>query len=206
MGLQLTQQINLYQSEFHIRAELVSAKNLQNLLLLMIGVLLIVSAYDYFKSQNQQSYLSDLKLQREKLQLRLASEKQNAPSMLVDNKLQQQVARFKKEVVVKQQVLDALSGQSFGNTSGFSNYFRGLSEQNVVGLWLTKLNITAGGKHIGLTGSAFRPELIPDFLKNLSDDKVFKGTDFQTFLLKREKNPLRIDFYVDTEFKKINNE
>ena len=64
--------------------------------------------------------------------------------MVVDGKLKQQVEGFKKDVVTKQQVLDALSGQSFGNTSGFSGFFQGLAEQNVTGLWITNLNIRNG--------------------------------------------------------------
>ncbi len=206
MGLQLAQQINLFQSEFQTRAELVCAKNIQNLFLIILVLLVSLSSYDYFMAQQQQGYLANLKIQQKKLELSLAKVQQSAPSMVVDNKLQQQVVSFKKDIAIKQQVLDALSGQSFGNSNGFSSFFRGLSEQNVPGLWLRNLNISSGGKNIGLTGSAFQPELIPDFLKKLSDEKVFQGTNFQTFQLKREKNPLRVDFYVDTQFKATNHE
>lgn len=203
MGIQLVQQINLYQSEFHSRHELVCAKNVQNLLGVLLAILALISIYDYFSGRGQAGYLVELQTQETELELSLQNAKQTAPSMIVDSKLKQQVDGYKRDVITKQQVLDALSGQSFGNTSGFSEFFKGLAKQNVSGLWLTNLNIRSGGKDIGITGSAYHPELVPDFLNKLSDERIFQGTNFQTFRVKREENPVRVDFYVDTQFDEI---
>ena len=203
MGLQLSQQINLFQFEFHSRRELVSAKNVQNLLIIMIALLGLMSVYDYFHERSQADYLVELQTQKAELEVSLQNTKQTAPSMVIDSKLKQQVDGFKNDVVTKQQVLDALSGQSFGNTSGFSGFFNGLAKQNVTGLWLTHFKIREGGKNIGITGSAYEPELVPDFLKKLSAERIFQGTNFQTFQVKREENPVRVDFYVDTQFNDV---
>ncbi|MFV1982262.1 MAG: PilN domain-containing protein [Thiohalomonadales bacterium] len=200
MGLQLTQQINLFQSEFHIRREIICAKNVQYSFILMVSILSLISIYDYFLERSQVDYLLELQIQQTELEKSLQDVKQTAPSMIVDSKLKQQVDGFKNDVVSKQQVFDALSGQSFGNTFGFSGFFKGLAKQTVAGLWLTNLKITTGGKDIGITGSAYRPELVPDFLNNLSNEQIFQGTNFQTFRVKREENPVRVDFYVDTQF------
>jgi len=200
MGLQLSQQINLFQSEFHIRREFLCAKNIQNLFILMISILSLISIYDYFLERSQVSYFLELQIRQIELEKSLHDVKQTAPSMIVDSKLKQQVDGFKNDIVSKQQVLDALSGQSFGNTSGFSGFFKGLAKQTVAGLWLTNLKITTGGKDIGITGSAYHPELVPDFLNNLSTEQIFQGTNFKTFRVKREENPVRVDFYIDTQF------
>lgn len=206
MGLQLAQQINLFQSDFHQRLELVCAKNVQMLLIVMIALLGLITAYDYFIERGQVDYLVELQAQQTELQVALQNAKQTAPSMVVDEKLKQQVGGYKNDVVIKQQVLDALSGESFGNTSGFSGFFKGLATQNVAGLWLTNLQIRSGGKDIGISGSAYRPELVPEFLEKLSSERIFQGTNFQTFRVKRKKNPLRIDFHVDTQFEEMTNE
>jgi len=200
MGLQLSQQINLFQPEFHSQRDIVCAKNIQDGLVAMFVLLGLISTYDYLNERSQQAYLLELQTQQNEFENLLQAAKQAAPSMVVDSRLQQEVDTFKTDIVIKQQVLKALSGQSFGNTSGFSQYFRGLAKQNVAGLWLTKLNITSGGKEIGISGSAFRPELVPDFLSNLSSERIFQGTNFQTFRVKREDNPVRVDFYIDTQF------
>ncbi len=206
MGLQLTQQVNLFQFESNIQHELVCAKNVQIALILLLVGLSLLSLFDYKHERDQHSYLLTLQSQQQTLQQTLDLAKQSAPSMVIDNKLKQQVGNLKKDVVSKQLVLNALSGQSFGNTVGFSGFFKGLAKQNITGLWLTNLNIRSGGKDIGITGSAYRAEMIPDFLNKLSAEKVFQGTTFQSFQVNRQKNPIRVDFYVDTKFDDINNE
>ncbi|MFV2061476.1 MAG: PilN domain-containing protein [Gammaproteobacteria bacterium] len=200
MGLQLAQQVNLFQSEFHIRYDIVCARNVQMLLIVIVALLSAVSVYDYFRERSQNNYLVELQSQHTELEVQLQNTKQTAPSMIVDSNLKQRVTGFKRDVELKQQVLDALSGQSFGNTSGFSRFFKGLAKQNVAGLWLTSFKITNGGKDIGISGSAYQPELVPDFLSNLSAETIFQGTNFQTFQVKREENPTRVDFYIDTQF------
>ncbi len=206
MGLQLSQQVNLYQSEFKVHRELVCAKNVQSALIVMLLVLSLVSLYDYKFDRDQQEYLLKLQSQNKTLQQTLDVAKQSAPSLVIDKKLRQQVEYYKKDVLSKQQVLNALSGQSFGNTVGFSGFFKGIAKQNISGLWLTNLNIRSGGKDIGITGSAYRAEMIPDFLNKLSNEKEFKGTAFQSFQVNRQKNPIRVDFYVDTKFDGSSNE
>jgi len=200
MGLQLSQQINLYQSEFIVQSDLLCAKNVQNLLIIIVVLLTVISAFDYIQQQSQVDYLMELKAKHSKLAVLLQQAKQSAPSMVLDSHLQRQVNSHKLDIVNKQQVLDTLSGQTFGNTSGFSEYFKGLARQSVTGMWLTNFNIRSGGKNIGISGSAFRPELIPDFLTSLSNEKIFQGTTFQTFRVTRQENPIRVDFFVDTQF------
>jgi len=200
MGLQLSQQVNLFQSEFHVRQDIVCAKNLQMVLIATLVFFSSLSIYDYFHELNQNSYLTELQAQHNELEVALQKTKKVAPSMVVDRKLKHRVDGLKQDVTLKQQVLEALSGQSFGNTSGFSEFFRGLAKQSVTGLWLTNFKITGGGTDIGITGSAYQPELVPDFLNKLSAETIFQGTNFQTFRVKREENPVRVDFYVDTQF------
>jgi hypothetical protein len=200
MGLQLSQQVNLFQSEFHVRGDLMCAKNVQIGLAVTLSLLILISAFDFIKERSQSNYLLELQSQQTELEIVLQNAKQIAPSMVIDNRLKQRVATYQHDVAMKQQVLDALSGQSFGNTSGFSAFFKSLANQNVTGLWLTKLNISSGGKDIGISGSAFQPELVPDFLTGLSAETIFQGTNFQTFRVIREDNPVRVDFYVDTQF------
>jgi hypothetical protein len=66
----------------------------------------------------------------------------------------------------------------FGNTRGYSAYFRAFARSGVSGLWLTGVRIVGAGSEIGLQGRALQASLLPGYLQGLSREPVLKGTTF----------------------------
>ena len=78
---------------------------------------------------------------------------------------------------------------------GFSGHFKELSEHILDGVWLTRIELVAGGAPSatlqGKTGSA---PLVPAFIRALSDGERFDGYRFATISLEAEEQWL--DFRV----------
>jgi len=100
------------------------------------------------------------------------------------------------ELKNKQNVMDVLSGQGFGNTKGFAGHLTGLSRQHIEGLWLTNFNIHQGGEKLNIQGSTYAPEHVPKYLMKLGNEASFRGVEFKTFLMQRDHDTDRIDFDI----------
>ncbi|KQX01152.1 hypothetical protein ASC94_00400 [Massilia sp. Root418] len=66
----------------------------------------------------------------------------------------------------------------FGNTRGYSAYFKAFARSRVDGLWLTGVQIVGAGNEIGLQGRTLQASLLPGYLSGLSREPVLKGTSF----------------------------
>lgn len=83
----------------------------------------------------------------------------------------------------KSRVLDLLSGESVGNTDGFSAHLSALGRRHPEGLWLEHIRIGDGGRQILLRGFALDADLVPRFLAGLGQEPVLAGMPFATFAL-----------------------
>lgn len=99
--------------------------------------------------------------------------------------LQRQLERLEREATGKRALLDRLTGDSLGNTAGFSAHLAGLGRHHPDGLWLQRIHLAAGGRRLGLEGSVTRAELLPVYLNALSRESAFAGTRFDSFSLHR---------------------
>ena len=121
----------------------------------------------------------------------------NADPMLVA-----ELKRREREADDKSRVLDLLSGESVGNTDGFSAHLAALGRRHPRGLWLERIRISDGGRDILLRGLTLDADLIPGFLAELRREPVFAGTPFATFALaagNERAAPLQFTLATDCE-------
>lgn len=97
----------------------------------------------------------------------------------------QKSATLAAEIGAAQEELAMLANASstierggFGDTRGFSPYFRAFARQSISGLWLTDLHIGAGGAQIGVQGNALQAELVPQYMRRLATEPVMQGKSF----------------------------
>ncbi len=185
------QQINLYQPIFRKQKPPMSAAQLLLGAGLLAGLLLGVSAIRFWQNLELQQQLQQARKQHAAVQARLAEVRQRFPAPQKDPKLAEQIKQLRQEINTKQQVLRILSGKSFGNTEGFVAQLTGLARQRIKGMWLTGMKIRAGGTQLDMQGNALRPELLPRYLQRLSNEPVFHGTAFDSFIMTRREQPPR---------------
>jgi hypothetical protein len=113
----------------------------------------------------------------------------NADPALVD-----ELKRRQREADDKSRVLDLLSGESVGNTDGFSEHLAALGRRHPQGLWLDRIRIGDGGRQLLLRGFVADAGLVPRFLSDLQQEPALAGTSFSSFALSTDPavaGPLR---------------
>lgn len=111
-----------------------------------------------------------------------------------DPQLVAELKRREREADDKSRVLDLLSGESVGNTDGFSAQLAALGRRHPQGLWLERIHIDDGGREMLLRGQTVNADLVPQFLDNLRHEPVMAGVPFATLALSSDKDqqgPLR---------------
>ena len=196
----MQQQVNLFQPMFRRQEKKFSAKKLLGLLggaALLFAAVYGYVRWDVYTLENQ---LADLKKQHQLELKRVEELSKQYPLKRRSASIEKQLTRLRNERQAKQNLIALLQGRStLGNDTGFSSHMEGLARQHVSGMWVTAFAINDGGEQIGIQGSSLRPELVPQFLQNLSDENSFNGAVFRVFKMQRdEKKRAAINFELST--------
>ncbi|MGH8167678.1 MAG: PilN domain-containing protein [Woeseiaceae bacterium] len=111
-----------------------------------------------------------------------------------DPALVAELKRREREADDKSRVLDLLSGESVGNTDGFSAHLAAFGRRHPEGLWLENIRIEDGGRQLMLAGRTLHASLVPKFLSELQLEPALAGTAFATFTMSEDDSgsgPLR---------------
>lgn len=195
----MMQQVNLYQPMFRQQKKVFSAATMVQILGFYVVVLGAIYAYNLYKLQPFRTDLKATNAQLQQLTKRVTVYKKKFPPRRKSKVLEDQIARLTRELKHRQRIEAVLASGSFGNTHGFSSYFEALARGYTQGAWLTDINIAHGGNRVDLTGRTVNPELVPVYIKRLSDFKVFQNRSFNELDLSRsDKQPNLIEFHIGT--------
>ncbi|GMR07387.1 MAG: hypothetical protein BMS9Abin26_0390 [Gammaproteobacteria bacterium] len=201
----MIQQVNLYHPMFRKQEKVFSARTLlQSTLIILIGIVLF-SVYAKWQVIALESELGNLEQQQTSRLQRIEKVGKQFPVKLKDARLEARVGEMQQESSTKQRLIQVLSTRSFGVTSGFSSHLEGLARQHLDGMWLKSISLTDGGSRLGLVGSTFAPELVPQYLQRLSAEEVFAGVEFRTFNMQRAADKRSIDFTLMAKSEKNTN-
>ena len=194
------QQVNLYRDELRTQKLNYSAVMLVQLSVALIIILSAVVGFSFFQLQQQQLTLEDKQAKQKIAMADLQALQKELSIRKRDITLQKKITQKTTELANKQKVFAILNQDEFGNTKGFVEHISGLARQRIDGLWLTKIRIAAGGTDVSLRGTTSKPTLLPKYLQNLSAEKVFVGTEFQSLLMSRqEKKKQWLDFSLQNK-------
>ena len=84
----------------------------------------------------------------------------------------------------QRQVRTALDSGAAGRTQGYAEYFMALSRQAQPSVWLTAFSVSADGAALELQGRMTEPHRLPDYLRHLNSEPLFKGRTFAQMNLK----------------------
>lgn len=191
----MSQQINLFNPIFLKQKKYFSALTMvQGLGLILLGCLLLVAYAEFqLSARTREAAASTAQLLKTKGQL-ITLSAQFAPHES-DPALDIEIKDTEADIRSVQRVFDSLQSGEFGNTKGYSGYFRAFSHQIVDGLWLTGIGITGAGHEINLSGRTLNPELVPIYLTRLGHESEMQGKSFASLEMKvpKEDQPAGTD-------------
>lgn len=181
------QQVNLYQDELKKQKLNYSALMLAQLSVILIVAFSMFAGFRYFQLQQHQTSLVEQQQKQKMVMANLQKIQAEFSLRKKDAALSKRLTERTKELANKQKVLGILSGDEFGNTTGFIEHISGLARQRIDGLWLTQIRIAGGGTDVTLQGSTSKSSLLPKYLQRLSAEKVFTGTEFESLVMTRQE-------------------
>lgn len=113
------------------------------------------------------------------LQARVATLGTTAPSRQAI-----ELARLRSVDAGQRRLRAALDSGQAGSTHGYSEYFLALSRQTQGTLWLTGFTVAADGRALEIGGRMNDPRQLPDYLRRLNSEPLFKGREFAQLNLK----------------------
>lgn len=180
----MSQQINLFNPIFLKQKKIFAASTMAQSLGVIVLACVLLSLYADWQLKAREQQAAESTTQAGKLKTRLESASIEFAPHQVDQGLITQLQKAEDDVNSLQRVQDALNGGGFGDTKGYSIYFRSFSRQIVDGLWLTGININGAGQQIDLKGRALRADLVPEYLKRLGRESAMKSKTFATLDMK----------------------
>jgi len=195
----IIQQVNLFQPIFRKERKLLSFRVLLQGSGAVFLLLTLVFVWSWRQSWQMETGLANLHKQLEDRTSKVVELGQRLAAMKTGAEPNKELIRMERELIARQQVVDALTRVRETYTRGVSGYLESFSRQAPKGVWLTGFSLQGGGEDIVIRGSSLKPALVPVFIQQLSAEPILSGTQFGLLQIQREKKETQyVDFTVYT--------
>lgn len=184
------QNLNLYQVERKRRG---GPRRMQMLLgLLVLALLCVLHAGWYgWQLHKGKAKLAQAESQAQQQENLLTAAQANFVAPQLDSRLPAELSAREADNRQLQQMIGYLQILASQRNIGFVAPLQALADQHPPsGLWLTSINLAAGGTQMRLRGRSQNQELLPEYLQRLGQSTVFKGREFARFDVQRGDDQL----------------
>jgi len=195
----MRQQINLYQPDF--REESKSFTAIGAAQACGLAVLVMLLAYG-FTAQRLTGLHTDLEVIAAQEAMALDHAQKLGPIIVAvtgERSLADLLDDALGTLEERQTILSLVQGSALGDINGFSRHLQSLARQQLDGLWLTHITLSALGDKTLLQGRARAPELVPVYVQRLSAETPFAGQRFQRFEIDRPEDDGLVNFSMTSE-------
>ncbi len=161
------QQINLYLPEFHVKKDPVTALLMGQIVGGVIGLMVLVTAFDLFTQWRLGNQLEALEVTLEEETRRTDELDEQLARRSQNRELTARLERAEAQLEASIQIRDFLSETQLGNVEGFSEYLKDLSRASFAGISLSEFTIAAGGQQVTLAGQAQESAMVPRYVDNI---------------------------------------
>ncbi len=192
----MKQQINLYARQEVVKVPL---SGLSCLIIIVVSAVLLAGVYGYTwqQEQNMTADMAVLKKEESRLQQQYDKVRQQMVPQKVSPALEAELKRIDANIASKKRFQTVLGELHSDTRLQFSAILRGLSEQNIDGLWLTRIQYDTSERSVILEGSAEAPDRVPLYLKGLGQEPAYAGAQFDQ--LQMQETEQGLSFLVNGE-------
>lgn len=199
----MKQTINFYQDEFRKPEIKFPALRLVQVL---VGILLLITfggVYQYWLVGSLSDSIEQMEAKNILLESSIEERKKALELVKTDPKLELKLAQLKTKNVDKRRLASYINKMGLDNESSVTLFYRALSENEISGLWLSKITLYRHASDIALEGVTRNASDVPIYIARMKDKPVFGDISFHTIQLKKsEERPLYTEFYLDSRNKK----
>lgn len=176
----MSAQINLYNPAFLAKREWVTPINLLLGFVVMGLAMGILGVWYQWQLSGLAAEAAVVERELVERQDQVARLNEEVRRIKRDPRLEARVLEAETMLRGREEIARALSAGVLGTSEGFSGYLRAFARQTVSGVWLTGLSISAGGEQMRIQGSALNAELVPAYIRRLTEEKAMRGREFAT--------------------------
>ena len=177
----MDQQINLYTAEFRPETNAFQSMFMFQAAGILVFALLCITLFARHEVSAVDREIEQVARLETAAIERLQSVGPLITSMTGERTWAEQLDDATRTLAERQAVLDLIRSTSLGNTDGFSGKLYALARQDVDGIWLTRIRLAGDMRSTRIEGRAFRAELIPAYVQDLTDEPAFSNLRFHRF-------------------------
>lgn len=185
----MTRHINL------MRADILPGQGRVQLPVFVLGIALTLLAgagylgYHLITAASLQRQISNAQARVDDSALQLHRLRQSYPSIGSEAELRASNEALQARLIARRSELQGLANQLDTAASGFARPLASLSEHDLDGLWLTRIELRDSHSQLALEGMARQPSLIPRYLGQLEGD-VFQGLSIRNLNIEQDSDAL----------------
>ncbi|HAT33906.1 MAG TPA: MSHA biogenesis protein MshA [Janthinobacterium sp.] len=174
----MSQQINLFNPVFRKKKNYLSALTMAQGLGVILAGVLALAFYGKQRVGALERQVAQTQTVLDAREARKAKASVEFAPRVRSKTLELELSKAELDHQALQEVEQILQRGEFGNTRGYSAYFRAFARSRVEGLWLTGVSIVGAGNEIGLQGRMLQANLVPYYIAGLSREPALKGKSF----------------------------
>lgn len=174
----MSQQINLFNPVFLKQEKYFSALTMAQALGLILAGAIAFYGFAAYRTNLLTKQVTEMSKRLAIEEARFASASAKLGPRQKNKQVESEVTTTEEQLRSRREVMEILQSGKLGNTEGFSEHMRAFSRQIVNGLWLTGFTVEGNGSDITLTGRTLQPELVPAYIRRLSQEPVMRGKAF----------------------------
>ncbi|MEA3362031.1 MAG: PilN domain-containing protein [Thermodesulfobacteriota bacterium] len=195
----MRQQINLYQDILINKPEPFQSRQVGIILVAIVICLALVGFYSYQQVNSLQTQADELRQQQQLARAQVVELEKQYPVRSPNILLQEKIKRLEQKLQGQRKALDYFTRQDRESNGTILASLEGLARHPLQGIWLRQISLLKRGQEVQLSGSALKPEDIPDYLQLLGEKNVFGGQVFARLKLNRLKERAdQVDFKLDS--------
>lgn len=181
----MNQNVNLYHPIFRKQAKKFSARTMLQAAGIVLSATVAIYAFNLSQVTSLRSELAQAQQQSETAAQRLTEVTQKFSGHIVATGIGDEIVRLEQEISARSRLQRLMQEGSLGNDQGYSEFFIAFARQHVPGMWITRLDIRGQGESMTVEGRSSVPDLVPRYVRKLSQEPRLAGTQFRLFEVTR---------------------
>ena len=195
----MKQSINFYQEEFRKPETTFSARQLLHVIAGILLLVTIAGVYQYWLMGDLSHSIEQAVAKNTLLENSIVERKEALELVKTDPKLEIKLAQLKTKNVDKRRLASYINKMGLDSENSVTRFYKALSENEISGLWLSKITLYKHASDIALEGMTRNASDVSIYIENMKEKPVFGGVSFRTIQLKKSKElPLYTEFHIDS--------
>lgn len=195
----MKQSINFYQKEFYKPDIKLPARQLVQVIAGLLFLVTVIGVYQYWLVDDLTHSIEKALAKNTLLENSILQRKEALELVKIDPKLEVKLAQLEAKNVDKRRLASYINKMGLDSENSVTQFYMALSENEIAGLWLSKIILYKHASDIALEGMTRDASDVPIYIENMKKKPVFGDVSFRTIQLKKsEELPSYTKFYIDS--------